>query len=185
MRAAPRLLVLDEPTVGLDPVLRRDLWHRFHALAATGTSVFVSNHVMDEADRCDRLLLLRAGLLVAEDTPAGLCARTGAPDVERLPAPRRGPGTGDRRRGGAPVTPFRAAARSAHRAMAVVPAVVVPAAAAAGGYAFTTARGWVSTDEARISGDALPIRAPVSGALVDWRLTAGSPVRADEPVGRI
>jgi ABC-2 type transport system ATP-binding protein len=74
----PRLLVLDEPTVGLDPVLRRDLWNTFHALAAAGSTLLVSSHVMDEADRCDRLLLLRDGSLLAEETPAGLLARTGA-----------------------------------------------------------------------------------------------------------
>ncbi len=78
----PELLVLDEPTVGLDPVLRRDLWALFHRLAAAGTAVLVSSHVMDEAQRCDRLLLMRAGRLVADDPPAGLLARTGAPDVE-------------------------------------------------------------------------------------------------------
>jgi len=79
---APEVLVLDEPTVGLDPVLRRELWELFHDLAAAGTTVLVSSHVMDEASRCDRLLLLREGLLVADDSPGGLLARTGAPDVE-------------------------------------------------------------------------------------------------------
>lgn len=79
---APELLVLDEPTVGLDPVLRRDLWQLFHDLAARGATVLVSSHVMDEAIRCDRLLLLRDGLLVADDSPAGLLTRTGARDVE-------------------------------------------------------------------------------------------------------
>lgn len=79
----PELLVLDEPTVGLDPVLRRDLWQMFGDLAATGTTLLVSSHVMDEARRCDRLLLLRDGALVADDTPAGLLARTGAADVEQ------------------------------------------------------------------------------------------------------
>jgi ABC-2 type transport system ATP-binding protein len=78
----PDLLVLDEPTVGLDPVLRRDLWAMFHRLAAEGTSVFVSSHVMDEAERCDRLLLMRDGELLADDTPAGLLARTGTTDIE-------------------------------------------------------------------------------------------------------
>ncbi|HET7356970.1 MAG TPA: ABC transporter ATP-binding protein [Nocardioidaceae bacterium] len=78
----PRLLVLDEPTVGLDPVLRRDLWGIFHALAGEGVTVLVSSHVMDEAERCDRLLLLREGMLIADDTPAKLLARTGAPDME-------------------------------------------------------------------------------------------------------
>jgi ABC-2 type transport system ATP-binding protein len=80
--AGPDLLVLDEPTVGQDPVLRRDLWQRFHALAAGGTTLLVSSHVMDEADRCDRLLLLRDGRLVADDTPRALREATGATDLE-------------------------------------------------------------------------------------------------------
>jgi ABC-2 type transport system ATP-binding protein len=74
----PDLLVLDEPTVGLDPVLRRDLWQLFHALADGGATLLVSSHVMDEADRCDSLLLLRDGLLLAQATPAELRQRTGA-----------------------------------------------------------------------------------------------------------
>jgi ABC-2 type transport system ATP-binding protein len=78
----PELLVLDEPTVGLDPVLRRDLWAMFHALADEGTAVLVSSHVMDEAERCDRLLLLRDGRLLATETPVALLDRTGAGDVE-------------------------------------------------------------------------------------------------------
>ena len=81
--AGPDLLVLDEPTVGLDPVLREDLWARFHALADAGTTLIVSSHVMDEAARCDRLLLLRAGALVADDTPAELRRRTGTEDLEQ------------------------------------------------------------------------------------------------------
>lgn len=79
---APELLVLDEPTVGLDPVLRTELWELFHRLAHAGTSLFVSSHVMDEATRCDRLLLLREGEVVADETPAGLLDATGAPDAE-------------------------------------------------------------------------------------------------------
>ncbi|WP_407319073.1 ABC transporter ATP-binding protein [Isoptericola halotolerans] len=79
----PEVLVLDEPTVGLDPVLRRDLWATFRALAAEGRTLLVSSHVMDEATRCDRLLLLRAGTLVADTTPDELLATTGAPDAER------------------------------------------------------------------------------------------------------
>jgi ABC-2 type transport system ATP-binding protein len=78
----PQLLVLDEPTVGLDPVLRRDLWELFRGLAAAGATLLVSSHVMDEAVRCDRLLLMRDGVVVADDSPQGLLERTGAPDVE-------------------------------------------------------------------------------------------------------
>jgi len=79
---SPQVLVLDEPTVGLDPVLRRDLWALFHQLAETGVTVLVSSHVMDEADRCERLLLMREGLLLADDTPQALRERTSAPDIE-------------------------------------------------------------------------------------------------------
>lgn len=78
----PELLVLDEPTVGLDPVLRREMWDLFHRLAADGATLLVSSHVMDEAVRCDRLLLLRAGRILADDTPAGLLAATGTSDAE-------------------------------------------------------------------------------------------------------
>jgi ABC-2 type transport system ATP-binding protein len=77
----PDVLVLDEPTVGLDPVLRRDLWATFHGLAAAGTTVLVSSHVMDEADRCDQLLLLREGRLLAAGTPEELRASTGTSDL--------------------------------------------------------------------------------------------------------
>ncbi len=66
---SPELLVLDEPTVGLDPVLRRDLWARFDLLAADGVAVLVSSHVMDEAERCDRLLLMRDGAVIADGSP--------------------------------------------------------------------------------------------------------------------
>jgi len=78
----PEVLVLDEPTVGLDPVLRRDLWDLFHELAERGSTLLVSSHVMDEASRCDRLVLLREGRILAEDTPDGLRARTGATDMD-------------------------------------------------------------------------------------------------------
>jgi ABC-2 type transport system ATP-binding protein len=77
----PELLVLDEPTVGLDPVLRRDLWRTFHELAGTGVTLLVSSHVMDEADHCDGLLLLRDGRIVAEGTPAELRSRTHSRDL--------------------------------------------------------------------------------------------------------
>ena len=80
--ARPELLVLDEPTVGLDPVLRRDLWRLFHDLADQGATLLVSSHVMAEAVRCDRLLLMREGVLVADDSPDDLLKRTGTKDVE-------------------------------------------------------------------------------------------------------
>jgi ABC-2 type transport system ATP-binding protein len=79
---SPELLVLDEPTVGLDPVLRVELWGLFRGLAEQGTSLLISSHVMDEATRCDRLLLMRDGMLLADETPEGLLAVTGATDAE-------------------------------------------------------------------------------------------------------
>ncbi|MGH3978866.1 MAG: ABC transporter ATP-binding protein [Pseudonocardiaceae bacterium] len=83
--AAPRLLVLDEPTVGVDPVLRRDLWTLFRALARDeGVSLLVSSHVMDEADRCEQLVLLREGRVVATGTPAELRAVTGASAMDEV-----------------------------------------------------------------------------------------------------
>jgi ABC-2 type transport system ATP-binding protein len=78
----PEVLVLDEPTVGLDPVLRRDLWDSFHRLADGGAALLVSSHVMDEAERCDELLLLREGRILASGTPAELRARTRADDLD-------------------------------------------------------------------------------------------------------
>jgi ABC-2 type transport system ATP-binding protein len=78
----PELLVLDEPTVGLDPVLRRDLWETFRSLAAQGATLLVSSHVMDEADRCDTLVLLRDGRVLADGTPAALRERTGTDDLD-------------------------------------------------------------------------------------------------------
>ena len=78
----PTLLVLDEPTVGLDPVLRRDLWELFGSLARQGHSLVVSSHVMDEATRCDRLVLLREGEVLADLTPAELLERTGQVDAD-------------------------------------------------------------------------------------------------------
>jgi ABC-2 type transport system ATP-binding protein len=79
---SPDLLVLDEPTVGVDPVLRRDLWAMFHRLAAAGASLLVSSHVMDEAARCDHLLFMREGRFLAGATPQQILARTGAADLE-------------------------------------------------------------------------------------------------------
>ena len=78
----PDLLVLDEPTVGLDPLLRRDLWNLFHRLADRGVTLLVSSHVMDEADRCDALLLLREGRLLASATPDELRAQTGEQQLD-------------------------------------------------------------------------------------------------------
>jgi ABC-2 type transport system ATP-binding protein len=78
----PDLLVLDEPTVGLDPVLRRDLWELFHRLADGGSAVLVSSHVMDEAERCHRLLLMREGRIIADGSPDEIRERTGAADIE-------------------------------------------------------------------------------------------------------
>lgn len=78
----PRVLVLDEPTVGQDPVLRDELWHHFRALADGGATVVVSSHVMDEANRCDRLLLIREGRLIADDTPAAVKVSAGTDDLD-------------------------------------------------------------------------------------------------------
>jgi ABC-2 type transport system ATP-binding protein len=80
----PEVLVLDEPTVGLDPVLRRDLWDMFHQLAGRGRTLLVSSHVMDEAARCDDLLLLRDGRVLAAGTPQQLRDRTGSDDLESV-----------------------------------------------------------------------------------------------------
>ncbi|GAA4605929.1 ABC transporter ATP-binding protein [Actinoallomurus liliacearum] len=79
----PELLVLDEPTVGLDPVLRGELWELFHELAGRGTTLLVSSHVMDEAARCERLLLMREGRIIADDTPGALRDQTGTGDLEQ------------------------------------------------------------------------------------------------------
>ena len=78
----PKLVILDEPTVGQDPVLRDDLWQRFHELARAGTTLVVSSHVMDEASRCDRLILIRDGLIIADDTPSAVQTQTGTNDLE-------------------------------------------------------------------------------------------------------
>ncbi|MGP4024478.1 ABC transporter ATP-binding protein [Actinomadura sp. 3N407] len=79
---APEILVLDEPTVGLDPVLRQELWELFRELADEGATLVVSSHVMDEAGRTDRLLLMREGRILADGTPDGLRSRTGRSDLE-------------------------------------------------------------------------------------------------------
>ena len=79
----PQLLVLDEPTVGQDPVLREALWGTFRELADAGATLLVSSHVMDEATRCDRLLLMRDGGLLAADRPEAILTRTGADTMEK------------------------------------------------------------------------------------------------------
>jgi ABC-2 type transport system ATP-binding protein len=78
----PEILILDEPTVGLDPVLRAELWQRFRALADAGTTLLVSSHVMDEAEHCDSLILMRDGTVIAELTPDELRARTHQTNLE-------------------------------------------------------------------------------------------------------
>jgi ABC-2 type transport system ATP-binding protein len=80
--ASPQLLVLDEPTVGLDPVLREQLWRLFRDLAGKGRTVIVSSHAMDEADRCDDLVLLRGGKVLAHASPHELCVQTHSKTVE-------------------------------------------------------------------------------------------------------
>lgn len=78
----PEVFVLDEPTVGQDPVLRDELWRRFRKLAQDGATLLVSSHVMDEANRCDRLLLIRDGAIVADDTPSAVKAAAGTDDLD-------------------------------------------------------------------------------------------------------
>ncbi len=79
----PPVLVLDEPTVGQDPVLREELWGFFHQRAAAGVTVLVSSHVMDEANRCDSLLLIRNGALLADGTPAAIKEHADTDDMDR------------------------------------------------------------------------------------------------------
>jgi ABC-2 type transport system ATP-binding protein len=79
----PALLVLDEPTVGLDPLLRADLWQTFHRLADDGTTLLISSHVMDEAAECDEIMLMREGAILRQTTPDGLRSETGEPDLSR------------------------------------------------------------------------------------------------------
>ncbi|MEZ2121292.1 MULTISPECIES: ABC transporter ATP-binding protein [unclassified Corynebacterium] len=77
-----KLLVIDEPTIGLDPLTREYLWNHFRSLAADGVTFLLSSHVLEEANRCDRVLMLRQGELIADETPSDLRHRTGRPDLE-------------------------------------------------------------------------------------------------------
>lgn len=81
--AKPKLLVLDEPTVGLDPVLREHLWNLFRTLTQQGSTIVLTSHVMDEASRCDELLLIRDGCILAHDSPQKICEGTGSDTVEQ------------------------------------------------------------------------------------------------------
>ncbi len=119
----PELLVLDEPTVGLDPVLRRDLWAIFRRLAAEGATLLVSSHVMDEAVRCDRLLLMRDGRMLADDTLDGVLAATGAHGRRAgLPRPGR-PGRTPTRRS---MSAMSATADPGHRRPGAAPGAARP-----------------------------------------------------------
>ena len=80
---SPELLVLDEPTVGLDPLLRDQIWKTFRALVKQGKNIIISSHVMDEAERCDDLVLIRDGKVLAHDSPQGLCRATNSTTVEQ------------------------------------------------------------------------------------------------------
>src|SRR5436309_426620 len=131
----PSLLLLDEPTVGVDPLLRQEFWAYFRKLASSGTTLLVSSHVMDEASRCDRLGLIRAGAVLAEGTANELVARAGTRDLESAFLALATPGTEGRdraalRRSGLhPARLPRAGPRGVLRLLLHLPAVgrVVPA----------------------------------------------------------
>lgn len=110
MLGSPALIVLDEPTVGLDPLLRAELWGVFRTLADRGTTLIVSSHVMDEALRCDRILLMRSGRIIADTTPRDLLADTGAvdPDAAFLALIQRDTAAGVEPHGPHPRTPREA-----------------------------------------------------------------------------
>ena len=80
----PEILILDEPTVGLDPLLRRDLWRLFHRFTAQGKTLLVSSHMMEEADHCDELILLRDGAILAKGTPEQLRQETGLENMDSV-----------------------------------------------------------------------------------------------------
>ncbi|MFC7392687.1 ABC transporter ATP-binding protein [Scopulibacillus cellulosilyticus] len=81
--AEPKLLILDEPTVGIDPVLRYQIWNQFQTLKEAGTIILVTTHVMDEAERCDRLGMIRTGRLIATGTPEQLKSETNQDTIEK------------------------------------------------------------------------------------------------------
>jgi len=78
----PELLILDEPTVGIDPVLRKQFWDEFRRLKDKGATIIITTHVMDEAEHCDRLALIRGGRIIALDTPQGLKSSSGKDSIE-------------------------------------------------------------------------------------------------------
>ncbi|REE70668.1 ABC-2 type transport system ATP-binding protein [Paenibacillus taihuensis] len=78
----PELLILDEPTVGIDPVLRQSIWHELGAMRERGTTIILTTHVMDEAEKCDRLGMIRDGKLIAIDTPAAIKEKSGTATIE-------------------------------------------------------------------------------------------------------
>lgn len=80
---APKLMVLDEPTTGLDPALRENLWRLFYKIAAGGTTLIISSHSMDEAGRCEDLVLIREGEIIAHDEPKELLRKTDTGSVEQ------------------------------------------------------------------------------------------------------
>lgn len=81
--AEPEILILDEPTVGQDPLLREELWQHFHSLAKAGTTILVSSHVMDEANRCDHLVLIRDGEIIANASPSSVKKAAGSDDLDQ------------------------------------------------------------------------------------------------------
>ncbi|SEA17619.1 ABC-2 type transport system ATP-binding protein [Thalassobacillus cyri] len=78
----PEVLILDEPTVGIDPVLRQSIWKELKILKEKGTTIILTTHVMDEADKCDRLALIREGYIIAQGTPQSLKQGIGANTIE-------------------------------------------------------------------------------------------------------
>ena len=136
--ASPRLLVLDEPTVGLDPVLRDDLWKTFRELVDGGATLLISSHVMDEAERCDSLLLMREGELLATGTPAELCERSRSQRRQRGFRPPHPRARAGREPGGGAVMSARITLSVAARVIRQLrhdPRTIAPAAGRPGGAA--------------------------------------------------